>query len=196
MPSEPVSIHPHVNAIHLRCHRMSSTLSLHLADEAATLRFGRALAEAVEPGLFIALSGALGSGKTTLTRGVLAGLGHRGTVPSPTYTLLEPYIFSKLDLYHFDLFRFRDEHEWHDSGFSDYFNPRSVCVVEWAENAQHLLPQADLDVRLAVAGQGRDLHIEAHTATGERCLERLRQREGSVGDVGAPDAGPVPPATP
>ena len=166
-----------------------SDLSLHLPDEAATLAFGRSLAAALMPGMFIALSGSLGSGKTTLTRGMLAGLGHSGPVPSPTYMLLEPYSFSRIDFYHFDLFRFTDELEWHESGFSDYFNATSVCVVEWPERASHLLPQADLEIRLALAGDGRDLRIDAHTDTGRKCLEQLRSGDGrsqlGSGDVPA-----------
>jgi len=152
-------------------------LSLHLEDEAATLRVGAALAAALAPGLYIALSGQLGTGKTTLTRGMLAGLGWTGPVHSPTYTLLEPYAFSKIDFYHFDLFRFREEIEWHESGFSDYFNPASICVVEWPERAGQLLPQADLDVRLSLAGSGRALRVDALTPAGRECLARMHTLE-------------------
>jgi tRNA threonylcarbamoyladenosine biosynthesis protein TsaE len=150
-------------------------LSLHLEDEDATLRFGRVLAATLVPGMYLALSGQLGTGKTTLTRGLLAGLGWTEPVRSPTYTLLEPYTFSKIDFYHFDLFRFREDVEWHESGFSDYFNPTSICVVEWPERAGQLAPQADLDIRLSVAGAGRDMHIDARTDTGRACLGRLSQ---------------------
>jgi tRNA threonylcarbamoyladenosine biosynthesis protein TsaE len=154
-------------------------LSLHLEDEAATRRLGRRLAKALSPGMFVALSGELGTGKTTLVRGILAGLGHEGPVRSPTYTLLEPYTLSSLDFYHFDLFRFRDELEWHDSGFRDYFNDSSICVVEWPEKAPHLLPQADLRIQLAVSQRGRDVLIYALTETGRRCTEQLQDREAS-----------------
>jgi tRNA threonylcarbamoyladenosine biosynthesis protein TsaE len=147
-----------------------------LHGEPQMLAFGRALGRALRPGMFIALSGELGSGKTTLTRGMLAGLGHAGTVRSPTYSLVEPYSFSKLDFYHFDLFRFEDELEWLDSGFRDHFNPRSVCVVEWPERAPHLLPQPDLQIRIAASGGGRELQIDAFTETGQRCLDNLQYR--------------------
>ena len=82
--------------------------SVFLADEAATLALGNRLAATIEPGMYVALSGNLGSGKTTLTRGLLRGLGYQGKVKSPTYTLVEPYNLSKLDLYHFDFYRFND----------------------------------------------------------------------------------------
>ena len=85
--------------------------SVFLPDEAATLALGNRLAHVIEPGLYMALSGNLGTGKTTLTRGILRGLGYQGNVKSPTYTLVELYNLSKLHLYHFDLYRFNNPQE-------------------------------------------------------------------------------------
>lgn len=147
--------------------------SAFLPDEAATLAFGSRLAHALEPGLFVALSGNLGSGKTTLARGILRGLGYQGRVKSPTYTLVELYSLSKLDLYHFDFYRFNESQEWLDAGFRDYFEPRSVCVVEWPERAQGLLPTPDLKIALSEEAGGRRVNIAAETEHGKRCLDRL-----------------------
>ena len=144
-----------------------------LPDEAATLALGSRMAHVIEPGLYVALSGDLGSGKTTLTRGILRGLGYRGKVKSPTYTLVELYNLSKLDLYHFDFYRLNDPREWLDAGFRDYFDPRTVCLVEWPERAGDLLPVPDLRVSLSVEGEGRRVRIAAQTELGKRCLERL-----------------------
>jgi tRNA threonylcarbamoyladenosine biosynthesis protein TsaE len=148
--------------------------SVFLPDEAATLALGNRLAHVIEPGLYVALSGNLGSGKTTLTRGILRGLGFRGKVKSPTYTLVELYNLSKLDLYHFDLYRFKDPQEWLDAGFRDHFEPRNVCLMEWPERAGDLLPVPDLRVSLSVEGDGRRIRIAAETENGKRCLERLQ----------------------
>jgi tRNA threonylcarbamoyladenosine biosynthesis protein TsaE len=144
-----------------------------LPDEAATLTFGKQLAQLLEAGMFVALSGNLGSGKTTLTRGVLRGLGFAGKVKSPTYTLVELYNLSRLDLYHFDLYRFNDPQEWLDAGFGDYFEPRHLCLVEWPERAGGLLPVADLEISLNVEDDGRRIRIAAETEHGRRCLDRL-----------------------
>ena len=148
---------------------------MHLADEAATLALGARLAHAIVPGLSLYLHGDLGSGKTTLARGVLRGLGYAGRVKSPTYTLVELYTVSRLNLYHFDFYRFRDPKEWRDAGFSEYFNGTSVCLVEWPEKAAGLLPVADFDIALGFAGHGRDLSIRAGTESGKACLNRLMQ---------------------
>src|SRR5215210_8669754 len=118
---------------------------LKLPDEAATLRLGARLAQGVAPGRVLHLRGDLGSGKTTITRGLLRALGHAGRVKSPTYTLVELYSVSSLNLYHFDFYRFQDREEWLNSGFRDYFNPTSACIVEWPERAGDLLAPPDLE---------------------------------------------------
>ena len=150
-------------------------LKMHLPDEAATRALGARLARVIEPGLFVSLNGDLGSGKTTFVRGMLRGLGHQGRVKSPTYTLVELYTISRLNLYHFDFYRFRDPREWRDAGFSEYFSNASVCLVEWPEKAAGLLPVADLALAFEFAADGRDLEIHAGTESGKACLDRLMQ---------------------
>jgi tRNA threonylcarbamoyladenosine biosynthesis protein TsaE len=153
-------------------------LALPLPDEAATLALGARLAAAVAPGLAIWLVGDLGAGKTTLSRGLLRGLGFAGRVKSPTYTLVEIYPFSSFNLYHFDLYRFVDPEEWEDAGFREYFNPESICLVEWPEKGGALLPPPDLEIRLEIDGDGRLARLCGRTEEGWRCMERLL-RDGS-----------------
>ena len=150
-------------------------LTRFLPDEPATLALGAELAPALVPGLTLYMSGELGAGKTTLARGILRGLGYAGRVKSPSFALVEPYAFSRLYLYHFDFYRFTDPRELGDAGFRDYFNPDSVCLVEWPENAAGMLPAADLSIRLQVTGTGRQIEIDADTEAGRRCLERLHR---------------------
>jgi len=158
----------HATLLHTPHHKRS----LHLAAEDDTLALGRALAPLLQPGMVLHLCGDLGAGKTTLARGILRGLGFEGRVKSPTYTLLEPYKFSRLYLYHFDFYRFLDPQELEESGFREYFNSASVCLVEWPEKAPDL-PTADLTVDMRAQAQGRTTAITAHTEVGRRCLDQL-----------------------
>ncbi len=149
---------------------------LTLADESATLALGALLARTLRPGLVIFLQGDLGAGKTTLTRGLLRGLGYAGRVKSPTYTLVEPYTISNLYLYHFDLYRFNNPYEWEEAGFHEHFNPTSVCLIEWPEKAAVLLPKPDLCIRLADSGTGRQVEISAASEAGQSCLTNLTRQ--------------------
>ncbi len=138
---------------------------------------GAALARMLTPGLKIYLHGELGAGKTSLTRALLQAAGHSGRVKSPTYTLVEPYAISvagkTLSLMHFDLYRMGSPEEFIDAGFREYFDSDHLCVVEWPEQAQDLLPPADLDVFLSVAGEGRAVELRANSEQGTTCLNHL-----------------------
>jgi len=150
-------------------------LTRFLPAESDTLALGAELAPHLQPGMVVYLSGELGAGKTTLARGILRGLGYDGRVKSPSFALLEPYNLSRLYLYHFDFYRFTSPRELGEAGFREYFNPESVCLVEWPENAAGMLPAADIRTSLKVVGSGRQLEIDADTEAGRRCLERLEQ---------------------
>ncbi len=156
---------------------MSPVFTRVLPDEAATLALGASLAAALAPGLTIWLRGDLGAGKTTLTRGLLRALGFSGRVKSPTYTLVELYEFTRFNLYHFDLYRFADPDEWEDAGFREYFNPASVCLVEWPDKAGALFPAPDVALELGFfddgSMDGRSVRIEGLTQAGGACVARL-----------------------
>jgi tRNA threonylcarbamoyladenosine biosynthesis protein TsaE len=144
-----------------------------LPDAAATLELGRALAQVLEPGLIVWLEGDLGAGKTTLARGILRGLGYAGRVKSPTFTLVEAYSFFKLNLYHFDFYRFNDPRELADSGLTELFNETAVCLIEWPEKASGL-PRADVRIRIRVTDDGRTVDLHADTELGALCLQTLQ----------------------
>ncbi|HJV10891.1 MAG TPA: tRNA (adenosine(37)-N6)-threonylcarbamoyltransferase complex ATPase subunit type 1 TsaE [Burkholderiales bacterium] len=148
--------------------------SFKLTDADATLRLGEALAVGARPGQVLFISGDLGAGKTTLVRGLLRRLGHPGRAKSPTYTLVEPYSFPSLDLYHFDFYRFKDRSEWLSSGFREHFNAQSLCVVEWPERAGDLLGPPDVHIRLDFDGDARSASLEARSGAGEAWLSSLR----------------------
>ena len=153
--------------------------SVELPGEQDTLRLGAALAVGLQPGRTLYLQGELGTGKTTLVRGLLQALGHQGRVKSPTYPLVELYVVSRLHLYHFDFYRFKDRTEWLDSGFREYFDGRAACVVEWPERAGGLLALPDLALRLELADPGRRAWLSAPTAAGAAWLAQARERYSS-----------------
>ncbi|MDT8429266.1 MAG: tRNA (adenosine(37)-N6)-threonylcarbamoyltransferase complex ATPase subunit type 1 TsaE [Pseudomonadales bacterium] len=159
----------------------AGTNSVFLADEEQTMAFGRLLAKALsEPHgavesvagrLF--LQGDLGAGKTTLVRGVLRGLGYQGAVKSPTYTLVEPYEWDGMAIYHFDLYRLSNPEEVAFLGVEDYLRAENLCLIEWPENGASCLPGADLLLILDTEGTGRRLAWQALTDAGRKIEQRL-----------------------
>ncbi|UGQ45561.1 tRNA (adenosine(37)-N6)-threonylcarbamoyltransferase complex ATPase subunit type 1 TsaE [Massilia endophytica] len=150
----------------------------HLRDEQATSALGAALARALAPGLVIYLHGDLGAGKTALTRALIQAAGHRGNVKSPTYTLSEPYRVqlegTAVDIIHYDLYRMSSPEEFLDAGFREDFNGHNICIVEWPQKGEPVLPKADIDIFLTISGAGRDVELHASSAIGQSCLQRLQ----------------------
>lgn len=150
--------------------------AIYLADEAATVAFGKRLGDAAKQGTIIFLRGDLGAGKTTLCRGVLQAFGHQGAVKSPTYTLVEPYQFDKQCVYHFDLYRLGDPEELEYMGIRDYFSAQSLCLVEWPERGAGYLPPVDMEIFLTVASDhlgGREISCQTKSPRGEQIWQQL-----------------------
>ncbi|PUA20334.1 tRNA (adenosine(37)-N6)-threonylcarbamoyltransferase complex ATPase subunit type 1 TsaE [Glaciimonas sp. PCH181] len=152
--------------------------TLHLHDEAGTIALGAALSRALVPGLTIYLHGDLGAGKTALTRALLHAAGYSGHVKSPTYTLVEPYTVNlnlqAVDVMHFDLYRMASPEEFLEAGFREHFNETNICIVEWPEKAENVLPTPDINVTLSVSGEGRDVKLHGVSDKGSQCLARLK----------------------
>lgn len=128
-----------------------------LRSAAETEALGASLAALVmhRPGGVLYLEGPLGAGKTTLTRGLLRALGVRGSIRSPTYTLLEPYEIGHRDLLHLDLYRLTHPRELEQLGLRDYPPAQCWWLVEWPERGAGLLPPPDLRIELAHEPDGR-----------------------------------------
>jgi len=130
--------------------------------------------------LNISLEGDLGAGKTTFARHLIQGLGYKGRVKSPTYTLCEPYPLiidsNTLAMNHFDLYRMRDPLEWQEAGFAEYFDEPGFCLVEWPEKAEGTLPTFDIEIHL-IAGADeneRNIIFQASSSQGIAVLEKMR----------------------
>ncbi len=149
-----------------------------LHDEAATEALGRAVAKAWPRPLsgVIWLQGALGSGKTTLARAFLRGLGVQGAVRSPTYTLVEPYETEHGHVLHMDCYRLSDPEELEFLGLRDTPPDSALWLIEWPERVAVGLPLPDLRMALSTAAQGREAVLSAsHADTLAHILNSISQ---------------------
>jgi len=146
-----------------------------LENESETLRAGKILANVCRGAGIIYLKGELGTGKTTLCRGMLRQFQHTGPVKSPTFTLVEPYEIGAYKIYHFDLYRLADPAELEYVGIDDYFSQDSLCLVEWPEKGRGSLPKSDLLIKLEVYERGRIVRLCAGSTLGEKMSAKLAQ---------------------
>ena len=147
-------------------------LSVNFENEQSMLDWTALKAPNLQLGLVIHLEGDLGMGKTTLSRGFIQGLGHKGNVKSPTYTLVEPYELGALCVYHFDLYRLSDPEELEFMGVRDYFSDNTVCLIEWPEKGQGILPEPDIHITITQWQQGRRLVLKSLSQRGQDQLNR------------------------
>ncbi|MBQ9014623.1 MAG: tRNA (adenosine(37)-N6)-threonylcarbamoyltransferase complex ATPase subunit type 1 TsaE [Firmicutes bacterium] len=120
-----------------------------LHSEQEVTEYGIRLGEAAVPGQIIALSGDLGAGKTTLTKAIARGLGVREVITSPTFTIVKEYRSGRLPLFHFDVYRIGDIDEMYELGYEEYFFGEGVCVIEWADLIEELIPEEALRISIA-----------------------------------------------
>jgi len=142
--------------------------SLILPDAEATESLARSLAAALPAaagGWTILFKGELGAGKSTLARAMLHALGHQGVVPSPTYTLVEPYALPNFSVYHIDLYRIESADELEFLGWSELQN--GLRLIEWPERAPQTIEEADIGVELSYEGEGRAADLTGLSERGE-----------------------------
>ncbi len=119
-----------------------------IENELDTRKFGIELAKKLKPGDIIALTGDLGTGKTTLTKSIAEGLGITEMITGPTFTIVQEYNEGRLPLYHFDVYRISDLEEMYELGYEEYFFGQGVCVVEWADQIMELIPEDSIIIRI------------------------------------------------
>ena len=124
-----------------------------------TIRLGRTFAASLKKGDVVALSGDLGTGKTHFIGGVCTGLGVRGHVASPTFTIINEYRADGFTVVHVDLYRIASRSELAGLGIEEYFGERFICLIEWAERMKQYLPQSYVQVNLAYGEKDNDRHI-------------------------------------
>jgi len=151
-----------------------TSIKVYLDNELDTVELGQRIAAIITPPLILNLLGELGAGKTTLSRGLIQAFGHKGTVKSPTYALVEPYELVGIDLYHFDLYRLSDPEELEFMGFRDYFTEKSICIVEWPDRGHGLIPEADISCHIKYVDKSREVEIISGSEKGQFLLSKFK----------------------
>lgn len=113
-----------------------------------TFEVGRKLGRQAKPGQIYTLVGDLGVGKTVFTQGVAAGLEITEPVNSPTFTIIQEYETGRLPFYHFDVYRIGDIEEMEEIGYDDYFFGQGICLIEWANLIEEILPDSIIEIKI------------------------------------------------
>ena len=119
-----------------------------IKNEEETKKFGEKLCEKLTAGSIVALTGDLGTGKTTLTKAIAAGLGVTDVITSPTFNIVKQYDSGRLPLYHFDVYRIGDVDEMYEIGYEEYFFGDGVCVIEWADLIEEIIPDDAMRIEI------------------------------------------------
>ena len=149
-------------------------MRLFLADEAATIEFGQRFLQQLPQdlaGWTVLLAGELGAGKSTFARALIRAAGHTGPVPSPTYTLVEPYALTRGTIYHVDLYRLSSEEELRYLGWNELDD--GFRLVEWPERAPGLAAQADVALTLSYEADGRSVRLTGLSERGKTLVTAL-----------------------
>ena len=150
-----------------------TTLACRTQDEQETIALGRRLGELLRPGDVIALTGELGAGKTTLTKGIARGAGVETEIASPTFTLIHEHR-GRVAFYHVDLYRIESQDMIPDLGLDEYLYGMGVTVIEWSERMGASLPETALSIRLSAADDtDRDIEFSASSARWGQAIEEL-----------------------
>ena len=113
-----------------------------------TFAFGKWIGEHALPGQVYTLVGDLGVGKTVFTQGVAEGLGITEPVNSPTFTIIQEYESGRMPFYHFDVYRIGDIEEMEEIGYDDYFYGNGICLIEWANLIEEILPEQIIEITI------------------------------------------------
>ena len=151
-------------------------MTVYLENEAATTAFAEQFASALPvpaAGFTVLLEGELGAGKSTFARGLIRALGHKGPVPSPTYTLVEPYVLPEVTIYHVDLYRVASDEELRFLGWNELDD--GLRLVEWPDRAPELAANADVRLRLHYDGTGRRAELRALSDDGQDLASKMAE---------------------
>jgi tRNA threonylcarbamoyl adenosine modification protein YjeE len=164
---------------------MNSSLTFCCQNEQETVQFGTQLADALQPGITVALHAELGSGKTCLVRAVGRALGaDQSQINSPTFVLMQCYPDGRIPVYHFDTYRLNDVDEFLAIGGDEYLSdPTAVCFVEWAERVAEVLPADHLAIQITQTGESsRQFTLQSHGPKSESILQAISRNSGNTAE--------------
>ena len=124
--------------------------TIHITSQDELPDVARAVIRSLGRRTVVAFRGGMGAGKTTLIREIVAALGSADTVTSPTFAIVNQYKAGKERIHHFDFYRIDDQREAYDFGYEEYFYSGDLCLVEWPEKIEPLLPDDVMTVRITV----------------------------------------------
>ena len=146
-------------------------VKIYLENEEKTREIGSKLGELLTPKSVICLIGDLGAGKTTMTQSLARALGVDDYITSPTFTIVNEYE-GKMPLYHFDVYRIGSSEEMYDIGFDEYIDGDGVCIIEWANLIEDILPDEYLYIEMNYKETGREMIL---TPKGEKYEEIVKE---------------------
>ncbi|WP_286311158.1 tRNA (adenosine(37)-N6)-threonylcarbamoyltransferase complex ATPase subunit type 1 TsaE [Romboutsia ilealis] len=147
-------------------------VKIYLEDESKTKEIGYKLGNLLRPGSVICLIGDLGAGKTTMTQSLAKALEVEDYITSPTFTIVNEYE-GKIPLYHFDVYRIGSSDEMYDIGYEEYINGEGVCIIEWANLIEDILPDEYLHIELKYKDMSREMILNPVGEKYEKIVEEL-----------------------
>ncbi|HHV06593.1 MAG TPA: tRNA (adenosine(37)-N6)-threonylcarbamoyltransferase complex ATPase subunit type 1 TsaE [Firmicutes bacterium] len=152
--------------------RLAAVFQLTTKSVEETEKIGHKLGELAEPGMLILLTGDLGAGKTAFARGVGRGLGVKGPVTSPSFTLVEEH-HGRIPLYHMDVYRLHSPEELIDIGYEEYVDSEGICLIEWGDLVREMLSAEHLEIKISGVGAERTITFLPYGAYYKRLVEEL-----------------------
>lgn len=147
-------------------------VKIYLDGEEQTKEIGYKLGKLLTPGSVICLIGDLGAGKTTMTQSLAKAIGVDDYITSPTFTIVNEYE-GDMPLYHFDVYRIGSSEEMYDIGYDEYINSDGVCIIEWANLIDDILPDEYLDIKLSYKDMGREMILKPIGEKYKKIVEEL-----------------------
>ena len=155
---------------------------IRLENENSTVKLGEIIADTIPQGIIIALTGELGSGKTTLSQSIIKNMMKIQDVSSPTFNIVNEYRDKNQTIYHFDFYRLEDESELFGIGFDDYLSDKkSIMLIEWADKFLDMLPKNYIEIVFHKGEDYRDVEIKSvgkkYIDVGNEIIEKFRQNK-------------------